>query len=254
MSTVFARSYLRGGPAKPSGAAGRQGCADLPASGAAAQLIDQFAARRKAVFGFLARARAMTGRSSGGNGASLGLLRWCCMNELCGVPSGERQDAREQFLEDDGQAVLIAVQAGVAREHFWRGVDGGQAADQRYGGVLDVFYQSEIGDLHAAAENQKVLRLDVEVLERESLPHVIQGIGRIAQVDEQLVAGNSRGPCRHALLEAIHQARVGQLGDDDQLPVDDLDAFQGEEEGMADFLDAAEGLEFAAGPFPSRQP
>ena len=75
----------------------------------------------------------MTGRSSGGNGASLGLLRWCCITSCAVVPSGERQDAREQFLVDNGQAVLIAVQAGVAREHFRRGVDGGQAADQRYG-------------------------------------------------------------------------------------------------------------------------
>ncbi len=133
------------------------------------------------------------------------------------VASRERQDAGEQFLVDNSQAVLIAVQAGVALEHFRCGVDGGQAAYQRYAGVLDVFDQAEIGNLHPAAEDQEVFRLDVEVLEREGLPHVIERIGRVAQVDEQFLARNPRGPCRRALFEAVHQARVGQFGDDDQV-------------------------------------
>src|SRR5208283_1717342 len=60
---------------------------------------------------------------------------------------------------------------------------------------------------------------------------------------------NPRCTGRRTLLEAIHQAGIGQFGDDDQLAVDHLDTLKREEEGVADFLDAAEGLEFAAGAF-----
>ena len=41
--------------------------------------------------------------------------------------------------------------------------------------------------------------------------------------------------------------RIGQLGDDDQLAVDDLDPLQGEEERVADLLDAVERLQLAGG-------
>src|SRR5262249_2617618 len=52
---------------------------------------------------------------------------------------------------------------------------------------------------------------------------------------------------RAALAEAVPERAVGQLGGDDELAVDDVVTFEGEDVGMADLLDAAEGLELLLG-------
>ena len=54
-------------------------------------------------------------------------------------------------------------------------------------------------------------------------------------------------PCAAALLEAVPQVAVGQLHDDDELAVDDVVAFERQDVGVADRLDAAERLEFLLG-------
>ena len=48
-----------------------------------------------------------------------------------------------------------------------------------------------------------------------------------------------------AFLEAVLQAAVGELGDDDQLPVDDFDPLERQEERMPHALDALKGLQLA---------
>ena len=68
------------------------------------------------------------------------------------------------------------------------------------------------------------------------------------QVGQQFVARDARQAGLAALVEYLLQARRGQLGDDDQVAVDQLDAFQREQEGMADLLDAVQGGQFAGGP------
>ena len=114
--------------------------------------------------------------------------------------------------------------------------------------VLD---QAEVGDLDVVVDQEQVLRLDVEVLQLVLRVHQVQGLGRLLHVAEQLLArdaGQALGP---ALAEAVPEVAVGQLHDDDQLAVDDVEAFQRQDVGMADGLDAAEGLEFLLGPEPS---
>ena len=54
-------------------------------------------------------------------------------------------------------------------------------------------------------------------------------------------------PAADAFLESVVQAPVGQLHDDDQFAVDDLDAVHRQDERMADLLDALEGLQFLLG-------
>ena len=68
-----------------------------------------------------------------------------------------------------------------------------------------------------------------------------------AHVAEQLVARDAGQALRAALLEAVPEVAVGQLHDDDELAVDDVEAFEREDERMADGLDALEGLEFLLG-------
>ena len=51
---------------------------------------------------------------------------------------------------------------------------------------------------------------------------------------------------RHSLKRS-HRLRIGQLHDDDELAVDDVEAFEREDIGMANGLDTAEGFEFLLG-------
>ncbi len=110
--------------------------------------------------------------------------------------------------------------------------------------VLD---EPEVSDLDAVADEQEVLRLDVEVLQTMYLGHVVERLGGIAEVAEQLFARNPLQGRLAALVEAVAQTAVGQFGDDDQLVVDHLDALEGKEKGVADFLDSAQGLTFLRG-------
>ncbi len=107
--------------------------------------------------------------------------------KLGGRHSRKRQDAGKHFLIDDCQAVLIAVRGGTAVEDLRRGVDRGHAAHHGVSAVLDLFDQAEIGDFYAAADNQQILGLNIEVLKRV-LAEVIERIGGVTYVAEQLGA------------------------------------------------------------------
>ena len=90
--------------------------------------------------------------------------------------------------------------------------------------AFQVLDQAEVGHLDAVADQEQVARLDVEVLQVVLLVHVVERFGRVAEVAQQVVARNADQAGRLALLEQVVQALVGQLHDDDQLAVDDLDA------------------------------
>ncbi len=93
--------------------------------------------------------------------------------ELGRGAAGEGRRAGEHFLVDDCQAILVAGKARAAVEQFRWGILRGQAAEQRDVFVADAFDQAEIGDLDAAAGDQQILRLDVEVLQSVAFPHVV---------------------------------------------------------------------------------
>jgi len=156
---------------------------------------------------------------------------------------GER--ASEHLLIDDGQAVLVAAAAGTSFKHLGRRIDRRQAAHHRNGRIVDVLHQAEVGHLDPSSHQQQVLGLDVQMLQPVLLVHVVQGVGRVAKVAKQLLPRDARQPFFATLLEAVLQAALCQLGDDQQLSVDDLDPLQREEERMADPLDAVERFEFA---------
>ena len=135
------------------------------------------------------------------------------------------------------------------------GIDRRHPADDRGVDVLQVLDQAEVGHLDASADQQQVLRLDVQVLQAVLLTDVIQGVGRVAQVAPTRSLRGMPGQSRlAALVEFLLQARSGQLGDDDQLVVDPLDPLQREQEGMADLLDAVQRGQLAAARSLSRLP
>src|SRR5205823_3156826 len=95
---------------------------------------------------------------------------------------------------------------------------------------------------------QQVFRFDIQVLQREILAHVIQRIGRVAQITQQFVARDANRARLLDLLETVLETHVGQLGDDDELALYDLESFQGEQEGVANLLDSVERLELPSRP------
>src|SRR5207302_8691265 len=103
--------------------------------------------------------------------------------------------------------------------------DGSRAAAQ-------LFHQAKVGNLDAPRDQQQVLRLDVQVLKPIVLVHVIEGFGGIAHIRQQFIAGNSGQLRTSALLKPFHQAALRELGNDKKLIVDDLDAFQRQQEGV----------------------
>src|SRR5260370_411986 len=66
-------------------------------------------------------------------------------------------------------------------------------------------------------------------------------------MSQQLSARNAFVACAAAFLEPVHQAHVGQLGDDDELAVNNLVALERKQERVANFLNAPKGLEFLFG-------
>ena len=116
------------------------------------------------------------------------------------------------------------------------GVRAGQAVDQ-----------AEVGHLNVVADQKQVMRLDVEVLQAELEVDDVEGLGRLPQEAEQLLARHAGLALALVVEQDRLQVAIGQLHDEDQHPVEDLDPFQGEEEGVADALDALDGLAFLGG-------
>ena len=170
------------------------------------------------------------------------------LGQLAGVFAVERPLAGEQFLVDDGQAVLVAVVADAAAKGFRRGVQRRDAAqDARRGGALQVLDQAEIADLDAVADEEQVARLDVEVLEAVLVVHVVEAFGRVPDVAQQRVARDADQAGRQAVLEGIVQTAIRPLHDDDEFAGDFLDAVHRQNERVAHLLDAVKGLLFLFG-------
>src|SRR6266849_4670582 len=86
-------------------------------------------------------------------------------NQLANVIADEWPLAREQFLVDDGEAVLIAVSANPAVERFRSGVDRRDAPGDGGGHALQILDQPEVGDLDVIVNKEDVLGLDIEMLQ-----------------------------------------------------------------------------------------
>src|SRR6266581_6263954 len=84
-------------------------------------------------------------------------------DQLPDICPSERSVAGEQLLKDDGQAVLIAESADITLEGLRCSVNRRNAARQRRDHPFQVFDQTEVGNLDVIVDQEKVLRLDVEM-------------------------------------------------------------------------------------------
>src|SRR5947209_15677222 len=103
------------------------------------------------------------------------------LSELANVFTVKGPLSREQLLVDDRQAILIAGFADLTAERFRRGVQRRDAAEQTRGPLsLQMFHQAEVGYFHPVAEEEKVARLDIEVLQVMLFIHVVERFRSVA--------------------------------------------------------------------------
>ncbi len=164
--------------------------------------------------------------------------------QLRGGPSAKRQLARQHFLVNDGETVLIAVSARPSVKGFRRTIDRRQPADRREG-LFEILEQSEIGNLDMVAHHQQVFGLNVQVLQPVPIVDEVERVGRVADISEKFIAGNAGESGLAAGVEAGLEAALSQFRHDDQAAVDDFDPFNRKQKRMADFLDPIERFQFA---------
>jgi hypothetical protein len=107
--------------------------------------------------------------------------------------------------------------------------------------------EAEVGDLDVPADEEEVARLDVQVLQPVLLVEEVEDLGGLTEVGEGLGAGDAGHPLLPVLGEEFLEAAVSQLGDDDEVAGDDLDALDGKEERMAKAFDVLQGPELPVG-------
>ncbi len=120
----------------------------------------------------------------------------------------ERQGTGSKFNVGNGKAVLVCGGAGLAKSQAFGGYVRRRAADACRGAFGRKHTgQAEIAYLHRVAHQQQILRLDVAVLygDRPLAQVVVGGIeivealGRVSHVPEQLLQWNARLTSRAAL-------------------------------------------------------
>src|SRR5947209_18557745 len=109
--------------------------------------------------------------------------------KLPAVLAIEGQPSAQQFLVDDGQAVLVAAVADAAFKQFGGRVERAKSSDLatlRTGLVR--LHQAEIADLEVVADQKQVPRLDVEVLQTMLNAHQVKHLGGLAKIGKDLVS------------------------------------------------------------------
>ena len=173
-------------------------------------------------------------------------------NQLVHVGAGKRTLARKQFLIDDCKAILIAMTADQPVKGFRGGVHRRDPSRHRGGRALQVLYQSEVGHFNVVVNQKNVLRLNVQVLQTVLIIHQIEGFSTFLHDAEKLGPGDARQTLSPTFFEAVPKIAIRQLHDNQELAVDNVITFQGEDVRMTDSLDAAEGLQLLFGPLAVR--
>src|SRR5262249_11370637 len=106
---------------------------------------------------------------------------------------------------------------------------------------------AKVADLDVLANQEQVTRLDIKVEQAVLLIEQVEGLGCLAEVGQQFRTRDAWLSRRLVLAEHVEKAAVGQLGDDKQLAVADLDPFEGENKWMANVLDTLKGLQLLLG-------
>ena len=165
----------------------------------------------------------------------------------------ERQATAPEVAVRDRQGVLVRLAEGLFFEELWGRVGGRHAAGVTGLGVFQDPRQAEIGHLHAAPDQQQVLRLDVPVLDPHRLctPRGVAGLvqvveppGRVQEMLVDLRRGDAGEPLAGGLAEAVQERPLGQFHRDDEVPPDLPGPEGGQKVGVADVLDDLQGAEF----------
>ena len=167
--------------------------------------------------------------------------------QLLAARAIERPDAGEQFLIHDRQAVLIAIPGEFVLKCFRGAVHGRDAAGDHALDTLEVLDQAEIRHLDVTVHQEQVLGLDVQVLKLVLIVHQVQHFRGLLQESKQFDPGNAGEILGATLAKAIPQVAVRQLGDDQQLALNDVVTFEREQVGMSDRLKALQGAQLLLG-------
>src|SRR6266540_2498240 len=108
--------------------------------------------------------------------------------ELPRVCAREWSHTGQQFLENDGQAVLVRKAADVALERFRSGVNRRHTAGYGCSLPFQQFRETEVTDFDVVKNEQQVLRFHVQMLNLVIIVHQIQGFSSLFHVAEELVA------------------------------------------------------------------
>src|SRR5258707_15270675 len=77
--------------------------------------------------------------------------------------------------------------------------------------------------------------------------HQVESLGGVAQVSQKFGARYAGESQSLTFNQAVFEVLIRQLHDDDQFTVDDLDALNREDKGMANHLDPIHGAQFLLG-------
>jgi hypothetical protein len=106
--------------------------------------------------------------------------------------------------------------------------------------LLQGLHKPAIAQLDVVADQEQVLRLDVEVRQLVFAIENIQRLGHIVEVRQQLVARDARVAARLPTIPDRVQVLFGQLHDDEEIVADQFDAVGCQNQGMTNVLDAVE--------------
>ena len=135
---------------------------------ARAERLGEGPAARPAVLGPLRQGAGDDRALDPGEHRQVGLAHQVAGHHV-GRVAGERQAAGPEVAVGDGQAVLVGVPRGRPEEELGGRVGGGPlqagvAGDR----LLHPPRRAEVGDLHAAADEEDVLRLEVAMLDAQA--------------------------------------------------------------------------------------
>ena len=164
--------------------------------------------------------------------------------------AGEGATAQAQLDVGDGQTVLVARWADFLLPHFGGHVDRGPGQAGRGDQPLVLLQprDAEVAHLAVSLVQHQVLGLDIAVQDVLAV-HVVDGLGRLTEVAEQLGHGKAgRLGARLGLTraEAFCQSALGQLHDDDQAVGHQMGTVGGQQKRMTQFFDPLQGLLFPA--------
>ena len=167
----------------------------------------------------------------------------------------ERKPVPAQDAIGDRQAILIGPFTEAALKNFRGSEIERPRLEVALQGIRVDGGEAEVAQLHCVIKKQDVAGLDIAMADgHESAVDLmltdveeIEAFGRLAQVETGLVRGQSGAKLRLADTQQIQQVAVRQLHFDDQVARLTPDFLDGDQIGMADVTEGANGTDFLGG-------